>query len=776
MQRPKMQQHSAPRGRLSLAIDELKVLEKKATVVAKKITGAMPSKGSTRRSIEAALSYSRPSLPGAAELDVASEELVAALTTLRSAMKRAAAAGVRVQSMAEDLSRATAYQMKLGAEFGSPAGRPIDTSLGGGALQRPHSSAGLVSPHWNSAWTPSHAAAPSPPWRAGREASSQSLSAASSRSQLPPRPATSQGTVRRDKSFASILGAEDSRTLVLGPRPATPTDSYQFRSPAPAGKSYEERPVLTARRFARAGEWALLLEMLHDEEGLSAQAGGSDETLGELYCLRGQALARAGGAGSSATALRNLNMALSKAPWQPLAFYWRGVSQLSVETPSLQAAIRDFEAALQLQDPTQACAWHRLARAQLGLQQYNLAIASSSRAVRILEKEGSQPANEAEIMEGLKSQCLLCRGLATLYAASGKPSAAALVDFESITTEDPGFAGRLLGGSLSAEGVVELWRAFPQDADVSKRYAEGLMDAAEHTAAVTELGRLLALRSESALALRPWALGERLRILAYKLPPPSAAGLRMMASDRAALVESDPPGQALLAAECCVARGYASSSRRADAVAAWNRAASCQGSDYTTVAGLDATAPDYLLGRLAWRDPSTQNRALAHFVGAWSAGYDIGGAPEALSCLAAARLEKTLVAPPEVEQLDLADQDDEEGGEEATGGGVASLAALAAAAAVRGAGGEGGAISADDSLHLALVLATSPAVSHATALSAVPDADKKKWSPEETAAEEQAQLLAQADIASGESSLLACRAHTSERKGLVLTTRLPVSR
>ena len=100
------QQHSAPRGRLSLAIDELKVLEKKATVVAKKITGAMPSKGSTRRSIEAALSYSRPSLPGAAELDVASEELVAALATLRSAMKRAAAAGVRVQSMAEDLSRA----------------------------------------------------------------------------------------------------------------------------------------------------------------------------------------------------------------------------------------------------------------------------------------------------------------------------------------------------------------------------------------------------------------------------------------------------------------------------------------------------------------------------------------------------------------------------------------------------------------------------------------------------------------------------------------------
>eukprot|EP01045_Picozoa_sp_COSAG04_P004913 COSAG04_NODE_221_length_19708_cov_36.796930_6_plen_182_part_00 len=168
---------------------------------------------------------------------------------------------------------------------------------------------------------------------------------------------------------------------------------------------------------------------------------------------------------------------------------------------------------------------------------------------------------------------------------------------------------------------------------------------------------------------------------------------------------------------------------------------------------MDATAPDYLLGRLAWRDPSTQNRALAHFVGAWSAGYDIGGAPEALSCLAAARLEKTLVAPPEVEQLDLADQDDEEA-EEATGGGVASLAALAAAAAVRGAGGEGGAISADDSLHLALVLATSPAVSHATALSAVPDADKKKWSPEETAAEEQAQLLAQADIASGESSCL----------------------
>ena len=32
------------------------------------------------------------------------------------------------------------------------------------------------------------------------------------------------------------------------------------------------------------------------------------------------------------------------------------------------------------------------------------------------------------------------------------------------------------------------------------------------------------------------------------------------------------------------------------------------------------------------------------------------------------------------------------------------------------------------------------------------------------------------NIILGESSLLACRAHTSERKGLVLTTRLPVSR
>jgi hypothetical protein len=121
----------------------------------------------------------------------------------------------------------------------------------------------------------------------------------------------------------------------------------------------------------------------------------------------------------------------------------------------------------------------------------------------------------------------------------------------------------------------------------------------------------------------------------------------------------------------------------------------------------------------------------------WTEGYryTIASTPEILGCLAAASLQASPApAPPPAE-----------GGSAP----LASLASLAMMAAVRSVSGGNGApnVTSEDSLHLALLLITSPTVSAAETCAAVPADVQKKWSPEEKEASEKAQAAAEADIA-----------------------------
>ena len=106
-----------------------------------------------------------------------------------------------------------------------------------------------------------------------------------------------------------------------------------------------------------------------------------------------------------------------------------------------------------------------------------------------------------------------------------------------------------------------------------------------------------------------------------------------------------------------------------------------------------------------------------------------------------------------------------------------SLASLAIAAAVRRISSveEGGAgaepveqqhayaiLTCEDSLHMALLLITSPTVEAAESYRAVPDKDKKKWTQEEKDAEERAKAAAESDIALAHQHLVVRQTHGTQ--------------
>ena len=814
----------APKGKLFLALEELKQLSDRSQIVAQHVSAAIPAATTTRQSVgSSALRYARPSFDRAEELDEAIGHLQMCMVDLRKSMAAATAAGIEVQGLDERLKTALAEQRAMdisGADRRELQRRGLDTAVGGGALDRPNTALGLTRPSSAGVWsTPG-----TPAGRGGSQRRPQSSAGVHGRhSPLPPRPATATGmasTVHDDKSFMSIMSDEPSRDIVQSAaRPTSgarsklerpPTASYTFQSKGVGtGPKRTVKPIVTARQLAKAGDWAELYHMLSADDDLTFLAGsapGSVRTLGELYQLRGQALARtASSPVAFAAALRDLSAALSRAPWQPAAFYWRGVCQMRLAEPSFEAVQRDMEACLQLQDPTEACAWHRLGRAQLQLKRYNLAVTSASRALRVLEKNGwTQQPTECEVILGLRSEILLCRGLATLRAGNGKPTAAATLDFAAIATDDPGFAARWLSDpKLSFASVVELRDAFTEDAFVSQRYVQGLVaKGGSAEAAVAELGRLLCLRSDDALSVRQWALSERLRLMALELSPPANLALQMMASDRAELVEpaaaavaaagGDNADSVALAAEVHLARAFVRAvpvPRRSEALQAWDRARALPSASYDAVAALDtAGTPDYLLGRLAWggggggggaagvvqQDLAAGKDARAHFLKSWSEGYrfTVESTPEILGCLAAARLAATLKAPAPPTR----EGDDEEQTESSSA--VPSLASLAIAAAVRRISSveEGGAgaepveqqqhayaiLTCEDSLHMALLLITSPTVEAAESYRAVPDKDKKKWTQEEKDAEERAKAAAESDIALAHQHLVVRQTHGTQ--------------
>ena len=762
------------RSELSTSLDELRKLSDRSKIVMQHIASAMPEKSAKHSVGRASLSYVRPSLGRAAELDGAVGELRIALGTLKHTMSAANAAATKVQGLEQRLKRATAGQLAMditGSDRRELRRRGPDLAVGGGALERPQTALGLMRPGSAAVW--------------GQRPQSVAGLGGGRQSPLPGRPATGQGyanppsprpgtaagerqvsRVREDKSFMSIMGDEPSREVVqhsaesrkatrsrLSGRP--PNSGYKFQNPGVgSGTKRTVKPIVTARQLARLGEWGELMVLLSGVEPLDHLAGngpGSSATLGELYQLRGQAGVRTAGGAADAyvLAMSDLNTALTKAPWQPVAFYWRGVTQLRLAAPSHEAVLRDMEACLQLQDPTEACAEFRLARAQLTLKQYNLAVAAASRALQTLDcTGGAQPPTESEVIHGLRSEVLLCRGLATLHAGGGKPTAAATMDFAAVVTDDDGFAARWLSDtSLGFDSVKELWLAFPEDGFVSQRCAQSLMAAGDASAAVSELGKLLYLKSEAAALLRRWALSERLRLMALDLSPPSTLALGMMADDRRELVEWSSPedtDDVALAAEVHLGRAYARATPAPwmpEALETWDCAKALPSATYAKVAALDtAGTPDYLLGRLAWGQGAVQDQAAgkdarAHFLKAWAAGYryTLASTPEILGCLAAASL---LASPaPAPAEGDVAP--------------LASLASLAMMAAVRSVSGGNGLPNAtsEDSLHLALLLITSPTVSAAEVFAAVPATVQKKWTPVEKEASDTAQAAAEADIA-----------------------------
>lgn len=793
-----------PKGKLFIALEELKQLSDRSKIVAQHVNAAIPkaTAGSTgiRNSISSAgLPYARPSFNRAAELEEAVRDLQECMGVLQRAMAAANAAGIKVQGVEQRLKMTLAQQQAMdisGADRRELQRRGVDTSLGGGALDRPRTALGLMRPGSAGAWS----AAPSTPGSGGgrrRQQRPQSSAGIHGRgSPLPARPATATGmtldrpgtaafsSVHDDKSFVSIMSEESSRELVqAAARPTSgarakltrpPTASYTFQSKgAGSGLTRAVKPIVTARQLARSGDWAGLCRMLcgADLSELAGTGADSMRSLGELYQLRGQGLictttsGTAGPADQQAfgAALQDLTTALSMSPWQPVAFYWRAVCQTKLVKPTYETVQRDMEACLQLQDPTEACAWFRLGRAQLQLKRYNLAVESASRALRILDKHGgAQQSTESELIFGLRSEVLLCRGLATLNAGNGKPSAAASMDFSQIATDDPELPARWLGeADLGFESVTELRQAFAEDAFVSQRYAQGLMAKCAAEAAVAELGRLLCMQNEDARSLRQWALSERLRLMALQLSPPSDLALQMMIEDRAELVETATVDatDVVLAAEVHLARAFVRAvpfPRRSEALAAWDRAQALPGVTYDAVAALDTDGtPDYLLGRLAWgkgaQDRAAEQCAVAHFVKSWSEGYryTVRSAPEILGCLAVARLAESFASDSAAERS--------VGGD--AGVGIPSLASLATVAAIREVSKdrEGCGVpeaTSEDSLHFALLLITSPSVVRAEAYRAIPDKDKKKWTQAEIDAETRAKTGSAADIAAAHQHLV----------------------
>lgn len=787
---------AVPKGKLFIALEELKQLCDRSKVVGQHVSAAVAA-CTTRASVSAAgLRYARPSLDRAAELDAAVDELQICMDALHKAMAAANAAGIKVQGLDRALKASLAEQQAMdisGADQRELRRRGVDTSLGGGALERPRTALGLMRPSSAGVWS-SAAGTPAygghkrlqrrPQSSAGSHAWQSPMPArpATATGMSPVRPGTAMGSVNDEKSFVSIMSEESSREIVQSAaRPASgprakqvtrpPTASYTYQSKGVGiGPTRTVKPIVTARQLARSNDWAELCSMLCAVDDLSVLAGSGQGTeLGEMYQLRGQSLARIASSSTGpadqtkfGAASRDLTTALSKSPWQPAAYYWRAICQTRIAKPSYEAMQRDMEACLQLQDPTEACAWFRLGRAQLHLKRYNLAVESASRALRILDKDsGIQQCTETETIVGLRSEALLCRGMATLHGASGMPSAAATMDFNQIVTDDPELPARWLrDAELDFSSVAELRQAFTDNAFVSQRYAQGLIAKGAAEAAVAELGRLLCLQNNDARLLRRWALSERLRLMALHLPPPSELALQMMTEDRAELVETATAGKVQepadatateLAAEVHLARASARavpSPRRREALAAWDRAKALPGATYEVVKALDtAGTPDYLLGRLAWgnaaQDVEAERCAKAHFVKSWSEGYryTVRSAPEILGCLAAARLADCFAPAADVSSS----------GADA-GTGIPSLASLAIVAAVkeiskdRAARGVPEATSAD-SLHLALLLITSPSVVSADAFRAIPSKLKKKWSQDQIDAEARAMAAAEADIA-----------------------------
>lgn len=794
-----------PKGKLFIALEELKQLSDRSKIVAQHVSAAIPRPGSTRTSISsAALPYARSPLNRAADFEEAVRELQVCMEALQEAMTAANAAGIKAQAADQRLKATITAQLAMdisGADRRELQQRGVDTALGGGALDRPHTALGLPRPSSAGVWS----SAPSTPVSGGRRHQQRPQSSAglhARRSPMPARPATASGmalvrpgtasgSVHDDKSFASIMSEEPSREIVQSAaRPSSAlyaerarplTESYTFQSKGVgSGPRRAVKPIVTVRQLARSGDWTELCRLLCAEDDLSVLAGagpGSARSLGELYQLRGQGLVRTSSPGPAAqtkfgAALRDLTTALSKSPWQPAAFYWRAVCQTKLTKPSYESVQRDIEACLQLQDPPEACALFRLGRAQLQLKRYNLAVESTSRALRILDKHGgSQQSTESEMIVGLRSEVLLCRGLATLNAGNGKPSAAATMDLTQVETDDPELPRRWLSDAdLGFASVAELRQAFTQDAFVSQRYAQGLMAKGAAEAAVGELSRLLCLQNEDARLLRRWALSERLRLMALELSPPSDLALQMMIDDRAQLVNtatvaaespesSADANETSLAAEVHLARAFARASpfpRREEALAAWDRAQALPGVTYEAVKALDtAGTPDYLLGRLAWgksaQDRVAERCATTHFVRSWSAGYryTVWSAPEILGCLAVARLADSLASAADTEALAGVD----------AAQGVPSLASLAIAAAVRevsqdGHGRQAPQATPEDSLHFALLLITSPSVASAEAYRAIPDKDKKSWSQDEMDADTRAKAAAEADIAAAHQHLV----------------------
>eukprot|EP01043_Picozoa_sp_COSAG02_P040843 COSAG02_NODE_3336_length_6909_cov_3.193245_3_plen_488_part_00 len=395
-----------PKGKLFIALEELKQLSDRSKIVAQHVGAAIPRAGSTRMSIgSAALPYARPSFNRGTDLEEAVGELQECMDALQTAMAAANAAGIKVQGAEQRLKATLAEQQAMdisGADRRELQRRGVDTSLGGGALDRPHTALGLTRPSSAGVWS----AAPSTPGSGGRRRQQRpqsSVGIRGRRSPMPARPATATGmvlgrpstalsSVHDDKSFVSIMSEESSRELVQAA--ARPTSGARAKLTRPSATSYAYqvgsgptrtvKPIVTARQLARSGEWTELCSMLCAADDLSVLVGtgpGSARSLGELYQLRGEGIIRtttgntAGPADQSklGAALRDLTTALSKSPWQPAAFYWRAVCQTKLVKPAYEAVQRDMEACLQLQDPTEACAWFRLGRAQLQLKRYNLA-------------------------------------------------------------------------------------------------------------------------------------------------------------------------------------------------------------------------------------------------------------------------------------------------------------------------------------------------------------------------------------------------------------------
>ena len=134
-----------PKGKLFIALEELKQLSDRSKIVAQHVNAAIPkaTAGSTgiRNSISSAgLPYARPSFNRAAELEEAVRDLQECMGVLQRAMAAANAAGIKVQGVEQRLKMTLAQQQAMdisGADRRELQRRGVDTSLGGGALDRP---------------------------------------------------------------------------------------------------------------------------------------------------------------------------------------------------------------------------------------------------------------------------------------------------------------------------------------------------------------------------------------------------------------------------------------------------------------------------------------------------------------------------------------------------------------------------------------------------------------------------------------------------------------